>query len=328
MEDKQLATARPPKEGKIERKIYWILAVVIALSGGAATLFLYPFWSNLWDSSSPPGGGLSNFGQYIGGIISSLTGLLTVGFVAQAYLFQRREFIESRSASAEAAEHNARMFRQAVAQNVNHTLFSWLETYDDLLKAILGFNQVGRRALKEWRNHLVWHTYQQWGQQAAVSSLIDAQKKMRNALDATSQRSISQISAAGAVNIIHTEYTKQFGANISGVGTLIQTMYRLLHWIDGRPIDEWHEKYERVAIIRSRLTEGELAVFFLHGLKEDEGKKFAELANKYALFDNLDVKNEPLFRWIVESLNENASLCLYTPSAFSAAKAREIYDKR
>ena len=84
-------------------------------------------------------------------------------------------------------------------------------------------------------------------------------------------------------------------------------VYRILKFVDdARELETDEERYLYVAFLRSTFSNYEIATLFYNGLSCKGKEKFKPLAEKYALFDNIDVR----------LLASEADLKLYHASAF------------
>lgn len=84
-------------------------------------------------------------------------------------------------------------------------------------------------------------------------------------------------------------------------------VYRIIKYVDETDVlKSTEEKYQYVAFLRSTLSNYEVAAIFYNCLSHNGKDKFKPLVEKYALFDNIDVK----------ILGSNDDLSLYDESAY------------
>lgn len=84
-------------------------------------------------------------------------------------------------------------------------------------------------------------------------------------------------------------------------------VYRIIKYVDETDVlNSIEERYQYVAFLRSTLSNYEVAAIFYNCLSSNGKKKFKPLVEKYALFDNIDVK----------ILGSSDDLSLYDESAY------------
>lgn len=89
-------------------------------------------------------------------------------------------------------------------------------------------------------------------------------------------------------NNIVQAYVSFFLDHQSDIGHYFRTIYHIYRFIDESDL-EWEEKQRFSRIVRAQLSTYELLLFFYNGLSPYGYKKFWPLANKYEIFQNLDV---------------------------------------
>ncbi|MBN3857962.1 hypothetical protein G3N59_31715 [Paraburkholderia sp. Ac-20340] len=269
-------------------------AVALVLFAGFSVWY-YVHLARDGAKTAPVSEALSDFGQYLGGVISAATGLVTVLFVAKAYLQQRKELAEAKTEAIQANEHNQRIYHLSVTQNINQTLFSWLSSYDALINSISrNSGTSGRRVLQEL--YIEWFAsgpvaseIENNGQyastdpdnrtQAFIRYIINGNGLTSEELDALYRRSS---------DVLLDRFGRMYSSNRADLDSIFRTMYRLLWWLDTLESLTSREKYDFVALVRSRYSWIEQA-FFLCNCMTPRGEKFALLAEKYALFDNFEI---------------------------------------
>jgi hypothetical protein len=117
-------------------------------------------------------------------------------------------------------------------------------------------------------------------------------------------------------------YQQIYHQNRSELDAAWRTLFRLIRWIDGSSlnlVDKWHY----VSMVRAQLAWVEQVMLFYNALTK-EGAKFSLLANKYALFDNLNEGDE-LIRFACLKLTgpqDGRMLWPYVPEAFDSGLAK------
>lgn len=238
------------------------LALVFAL---AVTGFYANFFRSRPLSDDPEQWG--QFGDFVGGVINPVVGLITVFLVILSISIQRKELAatveEMKSANASASRAG---FEQS--------LLSWLGNYHSLVQAIRYQEYSGREALD-----------QMYG-----DSFRGALPPYFSDLPETSEDRRSELEL---LMLSTTEsYKRVFEQHRSTLDAPLRTLFRLFQWIDEQDFDikiKWHY----AALVRAQLSWAELVHLFYNGLLRP-GHKFALLCNKYAILDNLLVARDPL----------------------------------
>ncbi|OHC64415.1 MAG: hypothetical protein A3H93_05115 [Rhodocyclales bacterium RIFCSPLOWO2_02_FULL_63_24] len=89
-------------------------------------------------------------------------------------------------------------------------------------------------------------------------------------------------------NNIVQAYVSFFLDNQSDIGHYFRTVYHIYRFIEESDLP-WEEKQRFARIVRAQLSTYELLLFFYNGLSPYGYEKFWPLANKYEMFQNLDV---------------------------------------
>ncbi len=219
------------------------------------------------------------FGDYIGGLVNPVVGLATVILVIFSINIQRRELRASLQEMKHANEAAARM-------SFEQSLFAWLGNYQMLLSSIKVDDRGGRQVL-QWlyENHL---------SPKVIIGLLDLPPEIRELARKSPNQAFLRIDVPGRQGLKQVgefffraviKYQSMFFSHKSDLGTPFRTLYRLIRWIDQSSLTT-AEKWHYCALVRSQLSWIELVFLFYNGLIL-EGEKFAEYANKYALFDHL-----------------------------------------
>lgn len=117
----------------------------------------------------------------------------------------------------------------------------------------------------------------------------------------------------------------------SSLDAPFRTLYRLFRWVDETSLSNI-EKWHYCALIRAQLSHAEMAVLYYNGITH-LGAKFAMLANKYALFDNL-WDTDRLIQFAIDHYNQHPEKAIepladgggqwrYRYSAFDSESAKE-----
>jgi hypothetical protein len=241
-------------------------AFTLALAFALAVAALYAlFFRGRPLSEDPEQWG--QFGDFLGGVINPVVGLITVFLVILSISIQRKELAatvdEMKSANASASRAG---FEQS--------LFSWLGNYHSLVQAIKYGEYTGREALD-----------QMYG-----DNFREELPPLPPDFDETSEESRNDLEFLMLSTTVN--YGKVFEAHRSSLDAPLRTLFRLFQWIDEQDFDV-RTKWHYAALVRAQLSWGELIHLFYNGLRAP-GKKFALLCNKYAILDNLVVGRDPL----------------------------------
>lgn len=285
---------------RFKRGLLVVVGIVWLFSAGAAMLYVWKFGSL---GLSPDQGEWGEMGDFLGGVINPMIGIATVGLLAWSMTIQREEL---RASVAELKDSN----RYASRIGFEQALFSWLQNYHEQVRAIRLRDHQGREALDNlFQNRLTLHGVLPYGEQMsdiegpsigfvsdAVKAYLDAYDEMRSSLDAP-----------------------------------FRTLYRLFRWVDETSLSNI-EKWHYCALIRAQLSHAEMAVLYYNGITH-LGAKFAMLANKYALFDNL-WDTDRLIQFAIDHYNQHPEKAIepladgggqwrYRYSAFDSESAKE-----
>ena len=251
--------------------------------------YVYWYWHEPITANGEEWG---QFGDYMGGTINPVVGLATIFLILTTVKLQRQEL--------RASLHELRASNKALAkQSFENSFFSWIEIYQRLLDGVRAFEidstrtEQGRHALED---------------KFFVNFSTDAIKKGRKIDIPYYARNPKRI-IAPATSDFYRGWTSTCRLNIINAAKenfellmlrqkyqfdgLFRTLYRLIRWVDEaneRTLTD-DEKWFYVSIIRAQLTWIEM-VFLLFNCLTEDGKSFLVYANKYALFDNLDVSSD------------------------------------
>lgn len=294
-------------------------AVVFALF----VVFFYLVWFNKHKVSTDPSD-WGAFGDYIGGLVNPVVGLATVILVIFSIGIQRRELRASLQEMKHANEAATRM-------SFEQSLFAWLGNYQSLLTSIKVDDRQGRQVLQWLYENYLSPKVTIWLLELPTEIREIAHKSPNQAyirIDVPGHQGLKQVGEFFFRAVI--EYQTLFLSHKSDLGAPIRTLYRLIRWIDQSPITT-AEKWHYCALVRSQLSWVELVFLFYNGLIL-EGEKFAEYANKYALFDHLgtddfllyfaEAKITPTPLSEHPRLNSDSRPWPYLSSAFDSKKAK------
>lgn len=311
----------------------------IVLSAGTVLAAAYFISFGLGAIDKLPWGGPSSwgeFGDFFGGLLNPVVGMVTIVLLVrtlEAQLdaldlqrkelrLQREELTAQRKVSQQSAialnEQSDTMHRQSVEQS----LFSWLQNYSRFIAEFSDDTGItGRNAMEAiHRQHF----------SATACSCPLREDLMKYAAEPVG--SPGNISLQRHIVRSLHRYSRAYKKHQTALGIQFRTLYRLIRWIDGTPKLKEADKWHYIALVRAQLSWIELVFLFYGGLTHD-GYPFVALANKYALFDNLEEGKDPLIEAILaapleaarghEPLAQHMSYCYpYKMSAFHSDIAK------
>lgn len=327
------------KEPWISRNLGRLLWGIVALAVLAAAVSARVYFVHLGglpiSDSDPAGWG--QLGDYFGGLLNPVFSFLTILALVLTLILQSRELKLSREElelsrtelrnSAEALRgQNKAIDRQSFEQ----TFFAWINNYRQFLDGMnssasldpfSGMSGVthGRIAmLALWKNALtleglIWNIrghllpnvpLNQLNAELLIDKFSVADQGTKKAL------------ASKAME----KWEHLFLENITQLDSPFRVLYRLIVWIDSQDKDRLSpsQKWLYVSIVRAQLSWIELVYLFYNGHTE-RGRAFKRLAEKYALFDNLNFATDPVIAIVRECPPDSVG---YQPSAFDSRLAR------
>lgn len=260
------------------------------------------------------------FGDFFGGTLNPIFGFLSVMALLAALVIQSRELkVSSEELRNSALALNAQ--NKAIAhQSFEQTFFSWLGNYRDMLGSIsqsetiaivTGTTYSGRIALQKWldsgiQNETVLVKMGLYSGDAQYSNEIFERASNEEACSVTK-------AVMNSWDDLYRKYEYQ-------LDSLFRNLYRLILWIDSQGDDRVSaaQKWLYVSIVRAQISWVEMAYLFYNGYTE-RGSKFKRLAEKYALFDNMNFDSDPVIAHVRKYPPENIS---YAGTAYDSCLAR------
>jgi hypothetical protein len=281
-------------------KIIYVAAIIVV---GISIFLLFLYFKQFGSLGlSSDNGHWGTFGDYFGGVVNPIVGMLTVFLVLHSIRIQRREL---RASLEELAKSNDALISQNSTlslQNFEQTFFSWLKMYREQIAALRFEASDGRLSER--------------------TGLMAMKKWYDNRLDEEDLRveQMNILAEAGFGSaILNEDYYEKAPSEVHGViydNLLInweelyskssfqfdgsfRTLYRLITWIDNQSenVLSFQQKWFYVGIVRAQLSWIEGVFQYYNGLTT-RGDKFRLLSDKYALFDNLDFSKYPSLEFI------------------------------
>lgn len=287
----------------------WLPVVVPALVLFAA---LWIYRNNFNGDFSGTHEHWGQFGDYLGGLLNPIVGLITLLLLVRTLELQRTELQEQRE---EIRRQNNILQRQTIEQ----ALFSWIKDYKSQLAAFsycVDYDEYDGSP-REWAHGLPAIRALTWActNRFALSANEPTQGAVRRIASEATEISELDLSLCLDYCIQNWEgSSREYAEQIEG---LLRTLYGLFKWIDSTDLEPL-EKFEYAAIVRARLSTSELGMLFLNGLSA-KGTKFIRYIHRYALFDNYSTTGNALLDAI-----RNAPNCRYRRRAYDSTHARAL----
>lgn len=300
---------------RLEKFVFGAAGLAIVISIGVIGFYRFQFGSL----------GLSNeqkqwaeFGEFVGGTIGPIIGLVTIFALIATLMLQRQQLLDSSKLLLQQS-------RLAGVQSFEQTLFSWLGTYRDLLanaremavpatlvRSTAFVDIAGASALQYWweskfNKHDAWQSV--YGELDNASRPIwDNQPHFDQLNDLCAKQAKRKL-----LEVWDKEIYQEHEPQLDG---LFRTLYRLIDWIDRQSNERISppKRFFYVALVRAQLSKSELNYLFLNALTP-RGHKFKRFVEKYALFDNLPVERDPV---LLIFKNDKS----YEHTAYSSDEAR------
>ena len=251
-------------EDDSNKNIWWAFAVPAGIAAYSMIHYVINFGSDLSNDQAIWG----QFGDFIGGIVNPVVGLVTIVLLILTLHSQRKELQEQRE--------------QAAVQGFEQTLNSWMSHYREAVYQTdyLNGDDPGHARLRGLRalEAMVWSNNAK-----TKAEIIRALSPPAHSLDSPIQEMVRE--AMFAPDPI-SWWAKVYEDNEPHLATLLRTLYTLIRWVDDHEAISWRQKWEYVSIIRARLSTPELIMLFFNETTP-RGKRFTADVNRYALLDNL-----------------------------------------
>jgi hypothetical protein len=243
-------------------------------------------------------------GDFLGGVLNPVFAFASFIALLITIIYQAKELNASTRELKNSAQALAAQNKAIEIQSFEQTFFSWLNTYHSLLNSITEEKRtnntphkiVGRAALNGF-----WGNFFNYG-------YIEA-------LNRSEQPNYSYAK-------ILEDWDKLYLDEEYQLDSLFRTLYRLILWVDKQNTEKLttEQKWLYISIIRSQLSSIELNYLYLNGLTE-RGRKFKNLAEKYALFDNLTFSDKAM-TMLKNNLHDNLQ---YSPEAYQSELAKQKF---
>lgn len=300
------------------------VAVVFVVAFVAIAVYMYKFNNFILSGDQEVWG---QAGDFFGGIINPVVGLVTVILVLITVILQRKEL---RNSIKEMRDSNAALVaqNQAIAlQSFEQTFFAWLSSYRDLVSSVTGSERsldIGSRTTLDMKGRGA--LYGAWDAALSSPALLD---EIYQILDLNEVSLFSQHAFVPSVkeDVVNQYVLKKwehvYAQNEHHIDSMFRTLYRLIRWVDEQSVTflDSHKKWHYISIVRAQVSRVEMAFLFYNGFTE-RGRKFNTYINKYAFFDNLDDNGDLGIRFM-RQLKESP----FEADAFNSDQARSALVK-
>lgn len=299
----------PRKSPSSNLFLFWVLP------GAFSLLCIGAYFINFRDNPAGQPDAWGQFGDFFGGMINPIVGMITIILLVKTFRAQQEEL---RSQLEQAQESGDALKRQAQAtalQSFEQTLFAWFGNYKQIIHS-LSYQRprdeddderpgplVGLAAVKFWASTIRFRVLPPQHSEGEYFWM------MRKKVD-PSALTEEQINRAAV--ILLEKWTDLMTKQSAELGPALRTLYGIFKWISTRPPELLSSDMKRLysGVIRAQLTDHELQLLFYNGLSR-RGEAFVTYANEFALFDNLDNPND--FRVAILLLSNSNR---YLPEAF------------
>lgn len=298
MAETEPANLKPASEENFSEELLRRGIKAFVLAGVFALLTFAIYVVNFGSSLSSDRDDWGVFGDYLGGVLNPVIGLVTVFLVLINVRLQRQELknslVEMRNSNEALKEQNASI----ELQNFQNTFFNWLNSYNNIASNIEVTVDSGHPTYKGYRalSHLYKNRlHNNYYFQNLVEDLKPADRGLFR-----SSAIIEDASAAFNVELSCLRRWKEIKAERDdffegGFRSLIG----IIEWAHLQPVEKIPEskKNEVFGIIRTQLTNAEKTFILYETWKLDSTLR--EAVAKYRLLDSLEDIDDPLVKFMM-----------------------------
>lgn len=254
---------------KTRRLVLYFAAGPTIVATAAIAAYIYNFFGRPISSETADWG---TFGDFLGGIVNPVAGLVTIVLLILTLRSQQDELEEQR--------------KQLSKQAFEQSFLGWTTSYRELVAGLQ--TGAGTEFSPRLTGVVALDEIMRFGSIPNDEETHRWVREMRSE-DEAGREAIRDLHKSFAV----AWWERGFSTNEPQLGALIRTLYSLLRWVDSNPNVSWAEKWDAVSILRARLSGPELRVIFFNGFLT-EGRKFNDYVRRYALLDNLRLSGHNL----------------------------------
>jgi len=276
-----------------ESSFRWAAFLAIAVPSGAAGYAIWKYTNMFGRELSADQGVWGAFGDFIGGSLNPVIGLITISLLVLTLRSQQAEMREQRQQSA----------KQAFEQ----TFFTWLNSYRS---AIYQFRfRPPNAGVTEKEGVDAMHWVLSYARSLPPSGFAELHRNVDIDTREKQRKQERELTTAW--------WLDRFNQLEPQLGSIIRTLYTLIRWIDKNDSLSTREKWDYIAIVRAQLSSPELRILFFNGYTE-AGEPFTQYIDRYAILDNLPLNSHSEVKWGI-----SAKTHPFGESAFQSELARE-----
>ncbi|TKR55333.1 hypothetical protein D7I39_10950 [Allopusillimonas ginsengisoli] len=311
----------------VETKKHSFLGLEVGLIGKwgaliavfATPALIVPYWLWFWVEKRRP---LSDnpeqwaqFGDYFAGIAGPIIGFASIMLLVATLSLQRTELREQRMLQEQSAKEAAEQNRILLRQSFEQSFFVWLRDYKQQISGLRFPKNNPRVSLKNIA--VIPEEHISTGTDAIYKMVkfffTNCSAVMRDAGDKKTKRQKIK-------NCLIVGWNQMYEHQGEAVRTSLRTLFGLIRWIDEHESLESSEKRHYAGVLRAQLSDHEMILIYLNGLTQI-GQPMNDYINRYALFDNLEIRLYPTLIEIYDEANPKP----YLQSAFNTDKAKDMH---
>lgn len=264
-----------PKRKVTIKKLYLFIGLIVVIW---ILSWIGVNW--LYDSGEKRG----TFGDQFGAVNALFSGLAFAGLIYTILLqheelsLQRQELEDTRKElegqKLEAEKQNSIMLKQ----QFENTFFQLLQMHHEIVKS--------------WRNELDKKIL--YGHDAIKECYMTFKRGFRKGCNEVERDVYGDVLGTYCdeaklvdISFVINYYKFSYQTFVTNGGSYFRNLYGLIEFVDERELLSTKEKYEYIILLRSQLSDFELALLFYSCISKDDSKKLKSLIEKYALFSDL-----------------------------------------
>ena len=246
--------------------IAWVIPISIILIIVSIGIYIYILKDEEWAKDSSDFG---VFGDYIGGVIGTIVGFISVAYIYITYKGQV------------AISKNQNSFQRK--QQFESTFFSLLDVQRSIILNLKGV------------------VYPKTESSSDYQYITDLKEDLSRRLEELKYEPADlENKKSNPLKIhIHSIYEGLFQAHAAQLGHYFRHLYHLLKYID----DSWdkeEEKKKYYDIVQAQMSHDELYITAINGISCYGRKKMLPLLNDSGFLENLGIVDDPLLRQLIE----------------------------
>lgn len=272
---------------KNDNKIRMSVLLLIAAGVVAFLLVVLAYWWKIPGPISSDEQLWANFGDYVGGVLSPIFGLLTLIAVLMAFRLQHKELVETSKALT--ASNNTMSNQKALLekQNFETTFFRMLALHNEILNSLeydAGYKHGGNQTPGAWNPVLERDLRKgRLAVQALVEILVETVNMNLPTEEEEDLGSVSDEDLLVQVNDNYMAFWLKYQYLVRPWLDYLESIFEMLRQ------SNVVEKRFYAGILRTQFTVHELLILFFHGISDAGRNGFKEELNRYAIFRSLNI---------------------------------------